>query len=224
MSLTHAIRLRGAVCLLGRFPALAGADLDVGFGEVVLVAGPNGAGKTTLLRLIAGLVPLAGGTAEVLGCDLAADRRSIRRDVALLGHGTGCYDDLSVRENVTFWVRARGGSRAEADAAVEQLGLGRLAGVSFGRLSAGQQRRCALAVVLARQPRLLLLDEPHASLDATGRDLLDALVRQAPAAGRTVLIASHELERARALATREVTLTAGQIRPATVPPVRSVSG
>src|SRR5687768_4654713 len=91
MSLTHAIRLRSAVCLLGRFPALAGADLDVGFGEVVLVAGPNGAGKTTLLRLIAGLVPLAGGTAEVLGCDLAADRRSIRRDVALLGHGTGCY-------------------------------------------------------------------------------------------------------------------------------------
>jgi heme ABC exporter ATP-binding subunit CcmA len=224
MSLTYAIRLRGAVCLLGRFPALAGADLEVGFGEVVLVAGPNGAGKTTLLRLIAGLVPLAGGEAEVLGCNLAADRRSIRGDIALLGHGTGCYDDLTVRENVVFWVRARGGSRAEADAAIEQLGLDRLAGVSFGRLSAGQQRRCALAVVLARRPRLLLLDEPHASLDATGRDLLDGLVRQAPAEGRTVVIASHELDRARALATREVTLVAGQIRPVAKPPIRSVSG
>lgn len=224
MSLTHAIRLRGAVCLLGRFPALTGADLEVGFGEVLLVAGPNGAGKTTLLRLIAGLVPLAGGEAEVLGCNLALDRRSIRGDVALLGHGTGCYDDLTVRENVAFWVRARGGTRTDADAALERLGLDPLAGVSFGRLSAGQQRRCALAVVLARQPRLLLLDEPHASLDATGRDLLDRLVRQAPAEGRTVVIASHELERARALATREVTLTAGQIRPAPVPPVRSVTG
>jgi heme ABC exporter ATP-binding subunit CcmA len=208
-----AVRLRSAVCLLGRFPALAGVDLEVAEGEVVLVAGPNGAGKTTLLRLLAGLVPLAAGTGEVLGYDLATDRRGARRDLALLGHAPGCYDDLSVRENLRFWVRAGGGRLDDADAALEALALDRVASVAFGRLSAGQRRRTALALVVARRPRLLLLDEPHAGLDAAGRELLDDLVREAAAEGRTVLIASHELDRARPLAGREVTLVAGQIRP-----------
>jgi ABC-type multidrug transport system ATPase subunit len=97
------------------------------------------------------------------------------------------------------------------------LGLARLAGVAFGRLSAGQQRRTGLAVALARRPRLLLLDEPHAGLDATGRDLLDGLLRKTAGDGRTVLLVSHELDRARALAHREVTLVAGAIRPSSAP-------
>ena len=205
--------LRSAVCLLGRYPALAGVDLDVAEGEVVLVAGPNGAGKTTLLRLLAGLLPLSAGTAVVLGHDLAADRQSVRSELALVGHSPGAYDDLTVRENVRFWVRAGGGRAADADAVLEQLGLARLAGVAFGRLSAGQQRRTGLAVALARRPRLLLLDEPHAGLDSTGRDLLDDLLRTSAQDGRTVLLVSHELDRARALADREVTIVAGAIRP-----------
>jgi heme ABC exporter ATP-binding subunit CcmA len=180
---------------------------------VVLLAGPNGAGKTTLLRLVAGLLPLSAGTAVVLGHDLAADRQAVRPHLALVGHAPGAYDDLTVRENVRFWVRAGGGRAAEADAVLEQLGLTRLAGVAFGRLSAGQQRRTGLAVALARRPRLLLLDEPHAGLDATGRDLLDGLLRSTAGEGRTVLLVSHELERARALADREVTIVAGAIRP-----------
>src|SRR5438132_13080502 len=93
------VHLRAAVCLLGRFPALAGVDLDVGAGEVVLVRGPNGAGKTTLLRACAGLVPISAGDAEVLGCDLRRDRRSVRRRVGLLGHAAFLYDDLTVEEN-----------------------------------------------------------------------------------------------------------------------------
>jgi ABC-2 type transport system ATP-binding protein len=208
-----AVHLRSAVCLLGRYPALAGVDLDVAEGEVVLVAGPNGAGKTTLLRLLAGLLPLSAGTAIVLGHDLAADRHTVRTELALVGHAPGAYDDLSVRENVRFWVRAGGGRVSDADAVLEQLGLSRLAGVAFGRLSAGQQRRTGLAVALARRPRLLLLDEPHAGLDATGRDLLDELLRSSARDGRTVLLVSHELDRARALADREVTIVAGAIRP-----------
>ena len=204
--------LRSAVCLLGKYPALAGVDLDVAEGEVVLVAGPNGAGKTTLLRLLAGLLPLSAGTAVVLGHDLAADRQSVRPELALVGHAPGAYDDLTVRENVRFWVRAGGGQVADADAVLEQLGLARLAGVAFGRLSAGQQRRTGLAVARARRPRLLLLDEPHAGLDATGRDLLDDLLRSSASEGRTVLLVSHELDRARALADREVTIVAGSIR------------
>jgi heme ABC exporter ATP-binding subunit CcmA len=180
---------------------------------VVLLAGPNGAGKTTLLRLLAGLLPLASGTAIVLGHDLSADRHTVRAELALVGHAPGAYDDLTVRENVRFWVRAGGGRVSDADAVVEQLGLSRLAGVAFGRLSAGQQRRTGLAVALARRPRLLLLDEPHAGLDATGRDLLDELLKSSAREGRTVLLVSHELDRARALADREVTIVAGAIRP-----------
>ena len=149
----------------------------------------------------------------ILGHDLAVDRRTVRSELALVGHAPGAYDDLTVRENVRFWVRAGGGGAADADAVLEQLGLTRLAGVAFGRLSAGQQRRTGLAVALARRPRLLLLDEPHAGLDATGRDLLDGLLRGTARDGRTVLIVSHELDRARALADREVTIVAGSIRP-----------
>ena len=204
------VRLRSVVCLLGRFPALAGVDFDAGEGEVVLLSGANGAGKTTLLRLLAGLVPLYSGTATVLGHDLAVDRRGVRRELALVGHETFCYDDLTVRENLRFSARAAGCDGAEADAVLERLGLVALAGVVHRRLSAGQRRRLSLAVALARSPRLLLLDEPHAGLDAEGREVLDGVLRAAPAEGRTVLLASHELTRARTLAAREVVLVAGQ--------------
>jgi heme ABC exporter ATP-binding subunit CcmA len=198
------------VCLLGRFPALAGVDLDVAEGEIVLLSGANGAGKTTLLRLVAGLVPLYSGEAAVLGYDLAVDRRSGRRELAFVGHETFCYDDLTARENVRFAARAGGGVVTAADDALEQVGLTASAGVLHRRLSAGQRRRLALAIALARQPQLLLLDEPHAGLDADGRAVLDGIVRATAATGRSVLIASHELEHTRPLAHREVVLTAGQ--------------
>jgi ABC-2 type transport system ATP-binding protein len=204
------VRLRSAVCLLGRFPALAGVDLDVSAGEVVLLSGGNGAGKTTLLRLLAGLIPLHEGEAEVLGQDLRIDRREHRRQLALVGHDTFCYDDLTVRQNLHFAARATNGDVAIADAALERVGLGRLADVTHGRLSAGQRRRLSLAIALARQPRLLLLDEPHAGLDAEGRAVLDEVLGNAGPHDHTVVLASHELDRARAVATREVVLTAGQ--------------
>jgi heme ABC exporter ATP-binding subunit CcmA len=204
------VRLRSAVCLLGRFPALAGVDLDVEAGEVVLLSGGNGAGKTTLLRVLAGLVPLHSGFGEVLGFDLSVDRRAHRRLVGLVGHETACYDDLTVLENLRFVARAGGADPASVDAVVGQVGLRPLAGVLHRRLSAGQRRRLALGVALVRSPRLLLLDEPHAGLDADGRAALDTLVGHAAENGCTVVLASHELERARPLASREVVLTAGQ--------------
>jgi heme ABC exporter ATP-binding subunit CcmA len=203
------VRLRSAVCLLGRFPALAGVDLDVLDGEVVLLSGGNGAGKTTLLRLLAGLVPLRAGTGEVLGHDLATDRRSHRRLVSLVGHDTACYDDLTVQENLQFAARACGVD-APSEPVLDLLGLRPLAAVPHRKLSAGQRRRLAFAVALAREPRLLLLDEPHAGLDAEGRAALDRVLAGAADMGRTVVLASHELDRVRALASREVVLTAGQ--------------
>jgi len=206
------VHLRGAVALLGRFPALAGANLDVQRGEIVLVRGRNGAGKTTLLRVLAGLLPVAAGDAVVLGCDLRARRQDVRTKVGMLGHGNGLYEDLTVTENVRFWGRTVGATDAEIATAMERLGVGgRLAGVPVHRLSAGQRRRTALAVVAARRPELWLLDEPHAGLDAAGRDLLDGLLGEAVAAGATVVFASHELDRAEPLAHRVVTMAGGLV-------------
>ena len=152
-----------------------------------------------MLRLCAGLLPLRSGHAEVLGVDLAVDRRSIRRSLALVGHETFCYDDLTVRENIRFATRAAGRTAADADAALERLALDRVARASrtagSRRASAGGSRSRSR---IARDPRLLLLDEPHAGLDEQGRAVLDDVVRAAPAEGRTVLLASHELDLARA--------------------------
>ena len=207
-----AILFRSAVVLLGRFPALAGVDFEVDAGEAVLVQGPNGAGKTTLLRACAGLVPLVAGEATVLGHDMRRDRRGVRRRVAFLGHATHLYDDLTVAENVRFAVRATGGDGEGLSAVLERLGLdGRLRDVPAGRLSAGQRHRTALAVCLSRAPELWLLDEPHAGLDGRGRDLLDDTVRAALGRGSTVVLASHEDERARALAGRVITMAGGQV-------------
>jgi heme ABC exporter ATP-binding subunit CcmA len=206
------VHLRGAVTLLGRFPALAGIDLDVAAGEIVLLRGPNGAGKTTLLRSCAGLLPVARGDARVLGHDLTDRRqaREVRRRVGLLGHATGLYDELTVRDNVDFWGRAAGASATAIEEALTTCGLsGRLLDLTVARLSAGQRRRTSLACLLARRPELWLLDEPHAGLDRGGRDQLDALVRSAVASGATVIFASHELDRAEALADRVVSLDGG---------------
>jgi heme ABC exporter ATP-binding subunit CcmA len=214
------VHLRGAVTLLGRFPALAGIDLDVAAGETVLLRGPNGAGKTTLLRTLAGLLPVARGTARVLGHDLS-DRRSarlLRRRVGMLGHAGGLYDELTVADNVRFWSRAAGASSDDVERALVTCGLaGRLAEVPVTRLSAGQRRRTALACLLARRPELWLLDEPHAGLDAQGRDRLDGLVRTAVASGATVVIASHDIDRAVALSDRTVVLAGGTTDPAPRP-------
>jgi ABC-2 type transport system ATP-binding protein len=204
------VRLRSAVCLLGRFPALAGVDLDVQAGEVLLLSGGNGAGKTTLLRVLAGLVPLHSGIGEVLGFDLTVDRRAHRRLVGLVGHETACYDDLTVNENLRFAARAAGADVASIDTVIGRVGLRPLAGVLHRRLSAGQRRRLALGVALVRSPRLLLLDEPHAGLDADGRAAVDGFVGGASDDGCTVVLASHELDRARPLASREVVLTGGR--------------
>lgn len=206
------IRLHAAVALIGRFPALAGVDLEVGEGEVVLVQGPNGAGKSTLLRLCAGLMRLETGDGTVLGYDLASERPAVRRSVGLLGHDTALYDDLTVRENLDFWAKASRVDAAAVAPAMDRIGVAdRLHDVAVGLLSAGQRRRVALAAIVVRRPRLWLLDEPHAGLDPSGRDLVDRLVADAAAAGATVLLSSHEVDRTLDLATRRITVAGGTV-------------
>jgi heme ABC exporter ATP-binding subunit CcmA len=207
------VRFRDVVAVLGGFPALAGADLDVEASEILLLRGPNGAGKTTLLRTCAGLVPVVRGSARVLGHDLTVDREAVRRHVGLLGHQNGLYADLTVRDNVRFWGSTVAATDDEIETAIDRLEIGeRLGGVAVRKLSAGQRRRTALACLVARRARLWLLDEPHAGLDAASRDELDRILRAAAAAGATVVVASHELERATSLATRTVDVVAGQVR------------
>jgi heme ABC exporter ATP-binding subunit CcmA len=207
-----AVRLSRAVVLLGRFPALAGADLLVERGEIVHLSGPNGAGKSTLLRACAGLLNVVEGEAEVLGHDLTKDRRRLRRSVGLLGHTSFLYEELTVEDNARFAVRAAGAGVDAVEPALARLGLdGRLRSVAVARLSAGQRRRTALAVLVARRPELWLLDEPHAGIDAEGRDLVDELVAEAAATGATVVFASHELDRANAIAGRQLTVVGGQV-------------
>lgn len=209
----NVVELHGVVAVLGGFPALAGADLQVARGEVLLLQGPNGAGKTSLLRVCAGLLPVERGSARVLGIDLLENRDAVRARVGLLGHTNGLYLDLTVRQNVRFWASTVGATEAEVASAMDRMGLnGRLADVRAGRLSSGQRRRCALASLVVRRAELWLLDEPHAGLDAAGRDEIDGLLRDAVAAGATVIVSSHELERAGSLATRVVTVDGGTVR------------
>ena len=220
-----AVSLQAAVALAGRFPLLAGCDLDVARGETVLLEGPNGAGKTSLLRVCAGLVALASGRARVLGLDPVRHRRALRSRVGLLGHGTQLYDELTVAENLRFAVRAFGGDVGRIEAAAERWGLaGRLSRVTAARLSAGQRRRVALAALTARGPELWLLDEPHAGLDAGARVLLDETLDRVLAGGATVLIASHE---SGALATRParvVSLQGGTVVAERRPAPRALPG
>lgn len=209
---TSVVDLHDAVVLLGAFPALAEATLTIERGELVVVHGANGAGKTTLLRLCAGLLPLARGSARVMGHDVGIDRAAVRASVGFLGHANGLYLDLSAGENLAFWGDVVGASRQEVDAAATRMGLtDRLLATPVSRLSAGQKRRTALAVMAVRRATLWLLDEPHAGLDAAGRDEIDALLRDAVAAGATVIVASHELERSAALATRRIEVVGGRI-------------
>jgi len=207
-----AVLLHDVVALSGRFPLLAGVDLEIGMGESVLVEGPNGAGKTSLLRVCAGLVPVASGRVSVLGLDPTCHRSRLRRRVGLLSHASHLYDDLTVRENVRFAVRAAGADIDRINGACDRLELtGRLLKTSTSKLSAGQRRRVALAVLAARWPELWLLDEPHAGLDASARTTLDALIGEATSSGATVVIASHERSLAESLATRAVTVVGGRV-------------
>jgi len=210
---TSIIDLRDVVAVYNGYPALAGASLSVEMGEIVLLQGPNGAGKSTLLRLCAGLLPVERGSAFILGCSVQNERERIRSRVGLLGHNNGLYADLSIADNISFWASMVGASQSEIDAAMSRMGIdGSLASRSVGNLSAGQKRRCALACLIVRRAELWLLDEPHAGLDAKGRDEIDAILREASQLGATIVVASHEVERAQHLATRNVAVVAGRVQ------------
>ena len=206
------IDLRDVVALYGSHPALAGATLHVERGEIIVVRGPNGAGKSSLLRLCAGLVAPSRGSAHVLDHDLSFDREQVGKRVGLLGQRNGLFLDLSARENVRFWGELSGATEAEMSEAMQRMGISNaLADRRVGAMSTGQRKRVALACLVTRRAELWLLDEPHSGLDATGRDELDEVLRAAARAGATIVLASHESERAERLGARVVSMSGGQV-------------
>jgi len=119
------------------------------------------------------------------------------------------YDDLAIAENLSFWSTLAGHDDVDPMAALERVSMIAFADQQVVTLSTGQRRRAAIAVVAIRRPRLWLLDEPHAGLDQSGRDIVDGLIEEAIAAGATVVVASHELDRVRPLATHVATVAGG---------------
>ena len=190
------------------------AALTAAPGEVVAVVGPNGAGKSTLLGALAGTVS-AVGSAVVDGFDLLP-LPSERRPVGWVPQAGLLFPHLSAAGNVAYGLRARGVRRAPAQAAaaewLDRLGVGRLAKSRVVGLSGGEAARVALARALAVQPRLLLLDEPLASLDVATRTDVRRLLRATLAGGSTVtLLVTHDPVDAVAVADRVVVLEDGRV-------------
>jgi heme exporter protein A len=213
MTPSPVVHLRGAVALSSGFPLLSGVDLDLEAASLNVITGANGAGKTSLLRLLAGLLALSSGEAEVCGVDLTnGDLRQLRRRVGWLGHEGSFYADLTVRENLRFCALALGRPTDEIDAVLARVGLSSRVDTITKKLSAGQRRRLGLAWLLLRRAELWLLDEPYASLDDQGRTFFDALLADVINAGATVVLSAHDPLRATTLRPRTIGLVGGRVR------------
>ena len=205
-----AISLTGAVCLRAGQPVLRGASLHIEAGEALLVTGANGSGKSTLLRVIAGLLPLAAGQGSVHGHDLRQHRTQVRRSVALVAHDSFGYDELSVWKNLHFQAKLSGVESKARDVAMHKLRVHEFGDQPHGSLSAGQKRRSALALALMQRRPVLLLDEPHAALDADGRALVNDVLAEAVTERITTVVVTHEPELVRHLVHREVRIQDGR--------------
>ncbi len=205
-----AVALRSVTRVFGVTPAVVRVDLQVERGEVVLLRGPNGAGKSTLLRVVATALSPTYGGGEVLGFDLVRERERIRAHVELLGHRTRLYEDLTAAENLRFACQMTGVGPEGVPAALERVGLADVTDERVRGFSQGMRQRVAVARALLRAPDLLLLDEPYAGLDVEARDAVDRAIEEARAAGRTVLLATHDETRG-SLATRTVVMDGGRL-------------
>lgn len=175
--------------------------------------GHNGSGKTTLLRILSTALRPTRGTGRILGHDLVRGASAIRGEIGVLGHSAGLYGDLSAAENLRFAARMLGkpADSAAIQSALEAVSLGREAAERVRGFSAGMQRRLALARILMQRPRLVLLDEPYASFDASGIDLINDFLREHRARGGTAVVATHDLARGRGVLDRAISLRGGRV-------------
>ncbi len=201
--------------VFGQLVAVDGVSLRVKEGEIYGLLGPNGAGKTTTVNMICGLLTPTGGSVSVGGKDIATQRAEAAQLMGIVPQETAIYDELTARENVVFALGCYGiaGARARraAGEALELVGLESTDRRPAKRFSGGMKRRLNLAMGIAHEPRVLLLDEPTVGIDPQARlNILDVVRRQA-AEGRAVLYTTHYLEEAEVLCHRVGILDHGKL-------------
>jgi ABC-2 type transport system ATP-binding protein len=194
----------------GGFTALADCSLSVERGAIFGLLGPNGAGKTTLLRLLLGYIHPTSGTAEICGCDCVRQSLAVRERTAYLPGEARLFARMRGHGVLDFFAALRPGCRRDEAARVaDRLGLDCTRQVA--RMSTGMRQKLALAVVLATEADLVILDEPTANLDPTARAVVLDLVREARDAGRTVIFSSHVLSEVEETCDRVAILRAGRL-------------
>ncbi|MCX8214665.1 MAG: ABC transporter ATP-binding protein [SAR202 cluster bacterium] len=208
-----AIVARGLHKSYGRAGVLRGLDLDVPWGEVVVVLGANGSGKTTLMRVLATLTRPDDGTVQVAGLDPYKLGRQVRSQVGVVTHDPLLYDDLTGYENLRFVTRMFGLDRSgeRIDVVAGRLGLSARLHQRVGTLSHGLKKRFTIARALLHDPKILLMDEPESGLDQESQITLDTLIRDPAMSFRSVLITTHSAERAAAVGDRIAILARGLI-------------
>ena len=220
---TAVLQVRGLRLRRGAREILTGVDLEAASGQVVALMGLSGAGKSTVLRAIAGLEPFDAGVIQVDDVALAAGRAAglgglgpLRRKLGMVFQFHCLFEHLTAIDNIALApVHVHGLNRAtvvmRARALLEELGVGARGGALPRELSGGEAQRVAIARALAMDPKLLLLDEPTASLDPARRTELGASLRALAASGRALLLTSHDDEFVREHATSVVILAAGRV-------------
>ncbi len=214
--------LDGVTRRFGETVALDGVNLRVEGGEIVALLGPNGAGKTTALRILLGLRRPDGGRARLFGLDPRRIEGRLR--LGSTPQETSLPPTLTVRETVEL-VRAHFPRPVSTETLLRRFALDSCSDRQNGGLSGGQRRRLAVALAFAGAPDLVVLDEPTAGLDVAARRLVWEQVRSHAASGGAVLLTTHYLEEADALATRVAVIARGRIRvDGTVAAIRSRTG
>ncbi|WP_254431504.1 ABC transporter ATP-binding protein [Agromyces sp. Marseille-P2726] len=178
-----------------RVPVLRGLSLAVPSGMIVGLLGPSGSGKTSLMRSIVGVQIVQSGTIEVLG--LPAGSGALRHRVAYVTQEASVYDDLTVRQNLSYFRRVLGVPASDIDRVIERTDLASVADRLAGSLSGGQRGRVSLAAALLGSPEVLVLDEPTVGLDPVLRVELWQLFHELAAEGATLLVSSHVMDEAK---------------------------
>ncbi|MEE8348219.1 MAG: heme ABC exporter ATP-binding protein CcmA, partial [Acidobacteriota bacterium] len=203
------LRISGVTKTFGPVRAVINVDLEVCFGDFLVIFGPNGAGKTTLLRMVAGLTQPTRGEISFS----SQDGPSKRERVGYVSHQSFLYNQLTGIENLIFYGRLYGIDKAEdrADAMLARMGLRDARHQSVGGYSRGMKQRLTLARALLHEPDLLLLDEPYTGLDQHGSRILTEVLQGLKQEGRTVLLITHNLGAGLELCSRTIIQNKGQL-------------